>query len=133
MTLGRTHSGAMPSLPSQRPASFVTRNSDIWSQTQGKGLFSTPPGNDPPPHPFRHEEEVDHGYETRENERDLEVERCVLHGLLIQRQTTGPTGDVCVLCATAEMEWFSLTLPLRETREGAYAFDATEDALTHFL
>eukprot|EP00965_Chrysotila_dentata_P152480 5039246-Pleurochrysis_carterae.AAC.1 len=53
MTLGRTHSGAMPSLPSQRPASFVARNSYIWSQTQGKGLFSTPLGNDPPPHPFR--------------------------------------------------------------------------------
>eukprot|EP00965_Chrysotila_dentata_P119493 3950936-Pleurochrysis_carterae.AAC.1 len=42
MTLGRTHSGTMPSLPSQRPATFVTKNSDIWSQTQGKGLFSTP-------------------------------------------------------------------------------------------
>eukprot|EP00965_Chrysotila_dentata_P067114 2221370-Pleurochrysis_carterae.AAC.1 len=84
MTLGRTHSGAMPSLPSQRPANFVTRNSDIWSQTQGKSLFSKPLGNDPPLHPFRHEEEVDHGYDTRENERDLEVERCVLHGLLVQ-------------------------------------------------
>eukprot|EP00965_Chrysotila_dentata_P166030 5482078-Pleurochrysis_carterae.AAC.1 len=31
------------------------------------------------------------------------------------------------------MEWFSLNLPLRETREGTYAFDATEDALAHFL
>eukprot|EP00965_Chrysotila_dentata_P108323 3577936-Pleurochrysis_carterae.AAC.1 len=84
MTLGRIHSGAIPSLPSQRLASFATRNSDIWSHPQGKGLFGTPLGNDPPPHPFRQEEEVDHGYETRENERDLEVERCVLHGLLIQ-------------------------------------------------
>eukprot|EP00965_Chrysotila_dentata_P042995 1427710-Pleurochrysis_carterae.AAC.2 len=124
----------MPSVLSQRPTSFVTRDSDIWSQTQGKGLFSTPIGSEPPLHPFHHEEEVDHGHETHKNERDLEVERCVLHGLLIQRQTTGPTGDVCVFCATAEMEWFSLNLmPLRETREGTYAFDATEDALTHFL
>eukprot|EP00965_Chrysotila_dentata_P186935 6171717-Pleurochrysis_carterae.AAC.1 len=81
MTLGRTHSGAMPSLPSQRPASFVTRNSDIWSQTQGKDLFSTPLGHDPPPHPLRSEAEIDHGYETRENEQDPEVDRCVLHGL----------------------------------------------------
>eukprot|EP00965_Chrysotila_dentata_P078690 2593665-Pleurochrysis_carterae.AAC.1 len=86
----------MPSLPSQRPASFATRNSDIWSQAQGKGLFSTPLGNGPPLHPFRHEEEVDHGYKTRENEQDLEVERCVLHGLLIQRQATGlPATCVC--------------------------------------
>eukprot|EP00965_Chrysotila_dentata_P014101 467892-Pleurochrysis_carterae.AAC.1 len=133
MTLGRTHSGAMPSFQSQRPASFATRNCDIWSQTQGNGLFSTPLGNESPLHPFHHEEEVDHGYETRENERELDVERCVLHRLLIQHQTAGSTGDVCVLCATAEIEWFSLNLPLREMREGTYAFDATEDALNHFL
>eukprot|EP00965_Chrysotila_dentata_P228436 6196597-Pleurochrysis_carterae.AAC.1 len=50
-TLGRTHSGTRPSLPSQRPASFATRNSDIWSQTQGRGLFSTPLGDEPPLHP----------------------------------------------------------------------------------
>eukprot|EP00965_Chrysotila_dentata_P054515 1809087-Pleurochrysis_carterae.AAC.4 len=99
MTLGRSQPGAMPSLPSQRPASFVTRNSDIWSQTQGKGLFSTPLGNDPSLHPVRQEEEIDHGYETREKEQDLEVDRCVLRGLLIQRQTTGPTGEACVFCA----------------------------------
>eukprot|EP00965_Chrysotila_dentata_P133138 4402589-Pleurochrysis_carterae.AAC.1 len=74
MTLGRTHSGIMPNLTSQRPASFTTRNSDIWSQTQGKGLFSTPVGDEPPLHPLHHDEEVNHGYETRENERDLDVE-----------------------------------------------------------
>eukprot|EP00965_Chrysotila_dentata_P067951 2247754-Pleurochrysis_carterae.AAC.1 len=28
-TLSRIHSGTRPSLPSQRPASFATRNSDI--------------------------------------------------------------------------------------------------------
>eukprot|EP00965_Chrysotila_dentata_P005693 187606-Pleurochrysis_carterae.AAC.1 len=75
--LSRTQSGTRPSLPSQRPASFATRNSDIWSQaqqTQGRGLFGTPLGDEPPLHPCHHDEEVERGYETRENERDLDVE-----------------------------------------------------------
>eukprot|EP00965_Chrysotila_dentata_P172270 5685647-Pleurochrysis_carterae.AAC.1 len=55
--LGRTHSGTRPSLPSQRPASFATRSSDIWSQTQGKGLFSTPLGDEPALHPCPQDEE----------------------------------------------------------------------------
>eukprot|EP00965_Chrysotila_dentata_P005341 175751-Pleurochrysis_carterae.AAC.1 len=55
--LNRTHSGTRPSLPSQRPASFATRNSDIWSQTQGRDPFSTPLGDEPPLHPCHHDEE----------------------------------------------------------------------------
>eukprot|EP00965_Chrysotila_dentata_P122150 4038446-Pleurochrysis_carterae.AAC.1 len=49
--LGRTHPGTRPSLPPQRPASFATRSSDIWSHTQGRGLFSTPLSDEPTLHP----------------------------------------------------------------------------------
>eukprot|EP00965_Chrysotila_dentata_P189127 6173158-Pleurochrysis_carterae.AAC.1 len=40
MMLGRTQSGAMPSLPSQRPASFVTRNFDICGHKRRAKVFS---------------------------------------------------------------------------------------------
>eukprot|EP00965_Chrysotila_dentata_P002220 72978-Pleurochrysis_carterae.AAC.1 len=58
--LGRTHFGTRPSLPSQRPASFAIRNLDIWSQTQGRGLFSTPLSDEPALHPCPQDEEVEH-------------------------------------------------------------------------
>eukprot|EP00965_Chrysotila_dentata_P151955 5020929-Pleurochrysis_carterae.AAC.1 len=34
--LNRTHSGTRPSLPSQRPASFATRNSDSSGRKRNK-------------------------------------------------------------------------------------------------